>query len=438
MNPATEHRLANGLREGYGVLAYDADWQYPAITEQHAWRKVLDLLPKQDRKFLYVGFPWATLIDLLFHRAESVEARELHAVMTLLSKRVPAGRRVITVCQHILMLEFQHLFYEMGITDVFWSHATEAQDRLPHFSHIRIHPFPLFPVQAPGRGDWKSFIARRHLFSFVGAKAKNVGVSAKGVYLTETRNIILAELAAHPAGAVIGREAWHYDKLVYGQQIHKKEPAPDDWGTAEAAEFKAVLAESKFSLCPSGTGPNSIRLWESIAFGAIPVILADTWLPPGDPALWNQAVVFCAEDCHAIRALPTKLEHLAANEREMQRKQEALRQLWQLYGPDCFIHDVIKLVDGKAPSPAPSLSFNDLLVLACSLEQMNDEGMAEAAGVFVLACAARIVQSPRRFLDFLEANEGVKRALHRARLFASAEQLNALQAAASMRNIVLS
>ena len=35
------------------------------------------------------------------------------------------------------------------------------------------------------------------------------------------------------------------------------------------------MIRSKFSLCPGGSGPNTIRLWESLSFGSIPVILAN-------------------------------------------------------------------------------------------------------------------------------------------------------------------
>ena len=37
-----------------------------------------------------------------------------------------------------------------------------------------------------------------------------------------------------------------------------------------------LLLNSKYTLCPSGSGPNSIRLWESLACGSIPIILSDT------------------------------------------------------------------------------------------------------------------------------------------------------------------
>ena len=45
-------------------------------------------------------------------------------------------------------------------------------------------------------------------------------------------------------------------------------------------EFLDVLGRSRYSLCPSGTGPNSFRFWESLAAGAIPVLLSDKMLLP--------------------------------------------------------------------------------------------------------------------------------------------------------------
>ena len=57
-------------------------------------------------------------------------------------------------------------------------------------------------------------------------------------------------------------------------------------------EFINVLKQSKFSLCPSGTGPNSTRLWESLSFGSIPVILADTYVLPKIKGVeWDKYVI---------------------------------------------------------------------------------------------------------------------------------------------------
>ena len=50
---------------------------------------------------------------------------------------------------------------------------------------------------------------------------------------------------------------------------------------AEArARYRAVLARSKFVLCPRGFGPSSMRLFEALRAGRVPVIISDEWLPP--------------------------------------------------------------------------------------------------------------------------------------------------------------
>ena len=120
-------------------------------------------------------------------------------------------------------------------------------------------------------------------------------------------------------------------------------------------QFKQVLKDSIFSLCPSGSGPNSIRLWESIAFGSIPVILADHYLPPGKEELWRQAAVFCDENSESIITLPDRLSLIANDSELLAEKRHAMRQLWLLYGPDCFIYDIIELklfYEGRNSLPA--------------------------------------------------------------------------------------
>ena len=44
--------------------------------------------------------------------------------------------------------------------------------------------------------------------------------------------------------------------------------------------YAATLGRSSFVVCPRGVGLSSIRLFEALAIGRCPVILADGWLPP--------------------------------------------------------------------------------------------------------------------------------------------------------------
>jgi hypothetical protein len=320
------------------VIAYDAAWQFPAITEQHAFRQVAALIGHMDG-FAYLGFPWATLIDLLFHGQEARAQRLIRILRDCVALRRP-GERLITVCQHIFMLNYPHLFAESGIDWVYWSHAVKGQAHFPGHPSLRIRPFPLYPVQAIGAviDDRRE---RSCLYSFIGAR------DVAG-YLAPSRSVILDALRDDPRGVVIGRDQWHYHRIVYEGQIHKNAASSPDALYREAAdEFKRILRDSVFSLCPSGSGPNSIRLWESIGYGAIPVILSDTYWPPGDPALWEEAAVFCPETPGDIQALPDRLAAMARDEALLARKRRALQRLWARYGPEDFIYDIRRLLAGS-------------------------------------------------------------------------------------------
>lgn len=314
------------------IIAYDKDWQFPAITEKYAYQKIKDLC-RMDAQTTYIAFPWATLIDLLNTKKDG--SQQLLNILKKIKEKIQYKKRVITVCQHILMLNYQDIFFDLGITDVFWTHAIKDQEYFPKYQNIAIYPFPLFPVQAVKDGVDND---RDILFSFVGARSNKW-------YLTNTREQIIDLLDKHPDGLVIGRDQWHYNKIVYEHQILKKDGQAKDFiDDDKSFEFKNILKKSIFSLCPSGSGPNSIRLWESLGSGAIPVILADTYLPPGDSKLWEAAAVFCNEDQQAILELPEKLKSIAQNKDLLAYKRRAMKQLWMMYGDQWFIYDIQQLI----------------------------------------------------------------------------------------------
>lgn len=62
--------------------------------------------------------------------------------------------------------------------------------------------------------------------------------------------------------------------------------ATESWFNHEASEKDAyvdLLLASKFSLCPAGWAPVTIRIYESMALGIAPVILAQGYVPPQGP-----------------------------------------------------------------------------------------------------------------------------------------------------------
>jgi len=314
-----------------GILAHDDEWQFPAITEQNAYKMVQEHLFDVDG-VVYLAFPWATLLDK--YNTKRSDALPLLAKLKVLVSQIAPNVRVVTVCQHIHMMKFIDMFFDHKVTDIFWTHAVKNQFSISQDRKINLYPFPLYSVQFPKKEDHPLDQKRAHLFSFIGARANQW-------YLTESRNWILDLLGDDKRGLVVGRDSWHFNKIVYDYQIRKSSETHDKLINADATEqFKQTLRETVFALCPSGSGPNSIRLWESIAAGAIPVILADTYLTPGRQKIWNEAVVYCEETPEAIKALPDRLEAIANDPELLAHKRQMLGQLWMLYGMDTFVYDI--------------------------------------------------------------------------------------------------
>jgi hypothetical protein len=144
------------------LLAFPYFWQVPAATERAAYESLST--PRAEVRFEYVGLPWATLIDGL--RGDGASTWPiLMAVEQLCNAPRKAWRRA-TVAQHIHALKFIDFFAACGITDLFWSHAIHGEDEV---SGIRIHPFPLFPAQAPSVVDLPLDRPRKYLANFIGA-----------------------------------------------------------------------------------------------------------------------------------------------------------------------------------------------------------------------------------------------------------------------------
>src|SRR3546814_9254204 len=128
-----------------GGVVCDIDWQFPAITERHAFEKVREfLVPSID--VCYLAFPWATLVDLLQSRKpRSKVFLKYLAEAAAITEKYP---RVITVCPHIRQAQYVELLEDAGVTDVFWSHATKGLRRIGGNNDIRVYPFQLTPVQS--------------------------------------------------------------------------------------------------------------------------------------------------------------------------------------------------------------------------------------------------------------------------------------------------
>ena len=118
------------------------NWQWPAITEMNALKNFLDY-KTEIKNFFYLGFPWATLIDLL-KQNKKTKANILIKELNSFSDELRKKEKIVTVCQHIHMLKYIDIFKSANVTDIYWSHN---EKNLKIVEGINLHPFPLYPVK---------------------------------------------------------------------------------------------------------------------------------------------------------------------------------------------------------------------------------------------------------------------------------------------------
>lgn len=65
-------------------------------------------------------------------------------------------------------------------------------------------------------------------------------------------------------------------------------------GSVGTDQFEYLMDNSKWALCPRGTGPTSYRLYEAIQMGCVPVYIGDDfWLPFAEDVRWSDFCILC-------------------------------------------------------------------------------------------------------------------------------------------------
>jgi hypothetical protein len=102
--------------------------------------------------------------------------------------------------------------------------------------------------------------------------------------------------------------------------------------------YAEITKVSKFVLCPRGLSVSSIRLFETMRMGRVPVILSDEWIEPVGPC-WKKFAVRIRERDFA--QIPRILEEREAEAVEMG---ELARKQWEeWFSDDVAFHRVVEL-----------------------------------------------------------------------------------------------
>lgn len=108
--------------------------------------------------------------------------------------------------------------------------------------------------------------------------------------------------------------------------------------TTAQERYVDVLGRSKFVLCPRGAGTSSIRLFETLAAGRVPVVISDDWVPP-DGIDWGACSVRVAEGDTASVG-----ERLEAVEDEWAAMAAAAQRAYdEWFAPEVWLHRVAEL-----------------------------------------------------------------------------------------------
>ena len=302
-------------------------WQHPCRTEQDA-AAVHQLLPcfyKDGQTIhVYLAIPWATIID------KEVASQTLQGPLGLLGARIKSAKDIVaaagaklqvhSVCQHVFWARLGPHAQVLGLTDFWISHKEKGKDSQDGFEGIRLHPWSLYAV------NYRE--ADRNInFVYNDVKDRPVFASFTGAYMVHYISDVrqkLETLSELPGYHVKIKDQWHFNDVVYKYQVLRDSSFKGSDNLRQTVQYNELMSQSLFSLCPSGAGPNSLRLWECLANGSIPVVLADTLefpqlqaLFPDLPVGWQDAVVFHPEA--EIAGLDARLRAMSQDKlRQMQ------------------------------------------------------------------------------------------------------------------------
>jgi hypothetical protein len=238
-------------------------------------------------KIDYVAVPWSVLINKnLLNNLPNIQVNHGY-----------------TVCQHIRYEKIIPILKKMGVKILFTPHVNKD------YEGITVLPFPHLAVN----GVEHKNIIKDIWASFVGAE-----------YTHFTRAKIFELFANDPRFILKNRgNTWHFYLKDENLELY-------------AREYQDILLRSRFALCPRGTGASTIRFWESLQAGAIPVLISDEMRLP-DYFDWEKCIIRIAEK--DISQIPTVLESISLEQET--KMQAACLKAYAQFSEENFIGPIL-------------------------------------------------------------------------------------------------
>lgn len=262
-------------------------WQQPCCTEMKAYELHTDIpqgsnVNKKNKTIdTYLGIPWASFIDKKFNLGQITLALNAKIERAKrLAKSIGYTLNVHTVCQSIHWQKYLDYFYQIGVTDLHASHYSDVLTKKENPYNIRMHSWHLYAVNVEDVDRNENIEIDRPV------EEKNLLASFKGAhmphYLSDVRLLLFPALQKDKIKEDISIEVtdeWHFNKHVFFQQV-KGIDISNNLNNKDIPLYNSLISRSIFTLCPEGAGINTIRFWEALAVGSIPVLMiSDTHIP---------------------------------------------------------------------------------------------------------------------------------------------------------------
>ncbi len=200
----------------------------PVKTEETLYHQLKARAADLVTDYTYVAMPLAYLLN-------TVGVAHTQGLINKICADHP-DEKLLFICQHI---QVNQLRFNNNL--VFSPHATviDSYLPLPHYSCNYDTSYI------------KPWSERQYTFSFMGSFVTHPVRHKIHDYIKDREDSI-----------VVDTGMWHFE-------------GPEEKQNQNRQRYVELLGNTKYSLCPRGTGPSSIRIWESMAMGACPVIISD-------------------------------------------------------------------------------------------------------------------------------------------------------------------
>ncbi len=259
-----------------------------------------------DAKINYVAIPWSSLLN------DSKESASMIDKIKVAFQGIHIDNG-FTICYrwgcHFLQKKLVDVLKKIGIDCIFTPRATRQELIV---DGICIEPFPYYSMNSC-EPDFNKDI----LYSFIGNRRTH-----------KIRDLIFT--IKHPSNTVVidrGEPVLHLQDA--GLRI------------ALIEEYKDVLSRSRFSLCPRGVYANSIRFYESLQAGAIPILISDAARLP-DGFDWDRCIIHVKES--EIHLIPNIIMKITPKKEETMR--QACLEAYALFSGDLFVSVIRNYYEG--------------------------------------------------------------------------------------------